>query len=315
MSEIRKEAACRNAFTQELLKQAREDKRIIALTSDATGSVSLGDFSRELPGQFVEVGIAEQNLVGSSAGLASTGKKPFACGPASFLAARSFEQVKVDVAYSGMNVKLIGVSGGVSYGALGESHYSVQDLASMRAIANMTVLLPADAVQTAALTRELVSFEGPVYMRMGRGKVPCVYEGREHFEIGKAYCLKEGTDLTLIAAGEMVDKVREAARELEEAGIKARVLDMFTIKPLDEEAVIRAARETGAILTVEEHSVCGGLGGAVAQTAAEHCPVPMRILGLPSEVLVGGSSGEIHRHYGLCPSNIVKEAKKLVERK
>lgn len=315
MSEMVKEAACRNAFTAELLKLAKEDKDIVALTSDAKGSVSLGDFSNELPDQFVEVGIAEQNMVGIAAGLATMGKKPFVCGPASFMAARSYEQAKVDVAYSNTNVKLMGVSGGVSYGALGESHYSVQDIAAMRALANMTVIVPADAAQTAALTRELASFAGPVYVRMGRGKVPCVYEDGQEFQIGKAVCLKEGTDLTLIATGEMVYVAKKAAEALEGEGIHARVLDMFTVKPLDEEAIIRAAKETGAILTLEEHSIYGGLGAAVAQVTAEHCPVPMKTLGFPSEVLLGGTSKEIQTRYGLSSENAAAESKALLKRK
>lgn len=315
MSDMAKEASCRNAFTDELLALAKEDPSIVALTSDATGSVTLGNFCKELPAQFVEVGIAEQNMVGIAAGLATTGKKPFVCGPASFIAARSYEQIKVDVAYSHTNVKLVGVSGGVSYGALGESHYSVQDLASMRAIADLTVLLPADAPQTAVLTRALASLDAPTYMRMGRGKVPTIYNGDEPFQIGKAYTLREGNDLTIIAAGEMVYVAKEAAILLSACGIEARVLDMFTIKPLDEEAVKAAAEETGAIMTLEEHSIYGGLGAAVAQVVVENKPIPMQILGLPSEVLVSGSSSEIHRHYGLYPENVAEACKKLLQRK
>lgn len=315
MSETVKEAACRNAFTEELLKQADKDRNIVALTSDATGSVSLGEFCQKLPGQFVEVGIAEQNMVGIAAGLSTTGKKPFVCGPASFMAARSYEQVKVDVAYSKTNVKLVGVSGGVSYGALGESHYSVQDIASMRALANMTVILPADAAQTTAITRELCTFEGPVYVRIGRGKVASIYEGTENFRIGKAHLLRNGSDITLIATGEMVYVAQQAAIELEKEGIHARVLDMFTVKPLDEAAIVKAAMETGAVLTVEEHSIYGGLGAAVAQIVVENYPIPMRTLGFPSEVLVGGSPTEIKAHYGLNWENIAEECRRLLRKK
>ena len=294
---------------------AGQDESIIALTSDATGSASLGDFSAQLPEQFVECGIAEQDMVGIAAGMASFGKKPFVCGPASFISARSMEQVKVDVAYSNMNVKLVGVSGGISYGALGESHYSVQDFATMRAIANLTVLAPADAVQTAALTRTLVSYKGPVYMRLGRGKVPVIYDQKDCFEIGHAFRCMEGKDLTLISAGEMVASAMQAAEILKKGGIYARVLDMFTIKPLDEAAVIEAAAETGAIVTVEEHCVYGGLGSAVAQVVAENRPVFMKCIGLPNEVLLCGSSEEMKKHYGLDAEGIAASAKELLPKK
>lgn len=306
--------ACRSAFTTQLLELARQDRDIIALTSDATGSVSLGEFAQTLPAQFVEVGIAEQDMVGISAGLATCGKKPFACGPASFMAARSYEQVKVDVAYSNVNVKLVGVSGGVSYGALGESHYSVQDIAALRSIANMTVLLPADATQTAALTRLMAEYVGPVYMRLGRGAVSDIYEGTENFAIGKAHCCRRGGDITIIAAGEMVKTALEAAELLEKEGIAAGVLDMFTLKPLDEAAILTVAQQCKAILTLEEHSVYGGLGAAVAQVIVENRPVPMKIMGLPSEVLVGGTSDEIKRHYGLKAADVVTKSKELLQR-
>lgn len=290
---------CRTAFTETLLELGRRDKSIYALASDSRGSVTLGEFAEQLPGQFVEAGIAEQNEVGMAAGLASMGKKPFVCAPASFLSARSLEQVKVDVAYSRQNVKLVGVSGGVSYGALGYTHHSTHDLAVMRAISGLEVYLPCDPAQTKAMISALSQRPYPAYIRMGRGGVPDVYTDGAPFEAGKANRLREGTDLTIIAAGEMVYHALEAAKHLEQNGLYARVLDMHTIKPIDRDAVAAAARETGRIVTMEEHSVFGGLGGAVAEAVCQACPVPMRILGLPDEDIIAGKPAEVFAHYGL----------------
>lgn len=296
---------CRKAFTETLLELARNDRDIVAVTTDSRGSVTLDNFAKELPEQLVEVGIAEQDAVGIGAGLALSGKKAFVCGPACFLSARSLEQVKIDAAYNNTNLKIIGVSGGVSYGALGTSHHSLQDIAVMRAIPGIAVVLPCDAFETARLTRQLHTMPGPVYVRMGRGAVPDVYESDDFpFEIGKANVLMGGQDLTIIAAGETVYHALGAAKLLERTGIRARVLDMHTLKPLDTGAIEKAARETGAILTVEEHNVNGGLGGAVAQYVVEHCPVKMRIMGIPDEPTVSGTSAEVFGHYGLTAEGI-----------
>ena len=301
--------ACREAFTSVLLELAKADRRIVALTSDARGSVSLAEFAAALPGQFVEVGIAEQNEVGIAAGLACCGKIPFVCAPACFLTARSLEQIKIDVAYAGTNVKIIGVSGGISYGALGTSHHSLHDVAALRTFYGMAILLPCDARQTAAMTSWLAEVQGPAYMRMGRGPVPEVYaDGDVPFVPGKANILRRGGDLTIIAAGELVRPALDAAEILDGRGISARVLDMHTLKPLDEEAIRSAAAETGLIVTAEEHSIYGGLGSAVAQVVVSSTPVPVRILGRPDENVVPGSSAEVFRHYGLDAGGIAASA-------
>jgi transketolase len=303
--------ACREAFTSTLLELAKQDSRIIALTSDARGSVSLTDFAAALPKQFVEVGIAEQNEVGIAAGLATCGKISFACAPACFLTARSLEQIKVDVAYTGTNVKIVGVSGGVSYGALGTSHHTLHDAAVFRAMHGIVVLFPCDARQTIKMTEWLAAYDGPAYMRMGRGPVPDVYDNDDApFIMGKANTLRAGTDLTIIATGEMVRNALDAAADLANQGIDARVLDMHTLKPLDEEAVITAAQETGLIITVEEHSVYGGLGAAVAQVVVSTKPVPMVMLGIPDEDAVPGKSAEIFEYYGLHSKGIASAAAK-----
>ncbi len=303
--------ALRKAITETLLELARKDARVYALASDSRGSVTLDEFARELPGQFVECGIAEQDAVGLAAGLASAGLIPFVCGPASFYATRAAEQVKVDVAYSHMNVKVIGVSGGVSYGALGGTHHAVQDVALMRAVPNLQVFLPSDASQAAALTRALAASPEPAYVRVGRGPVPDVYGPEVPFEIGKAVKLRAGGDVALIACGEMVYHAAEAAKLLAAAGIEASVYDMASIKPLDEAAILEAA-ETGAIVTAEEHSVKGGLGGAVAEVVCQRHPVRMRILGLPDEPLYSGESKDVFAHYGLTAEGIAKAAKEVI---
>jgi transketolase len=271
----------------------------------------LTDFAKELPDQFVECGIAEQDAVGIAAGLANAGLVPFVCGPASFFSMRSAEQIKVDLAYSHMNVKVVGVSGGVSYGALGGTHHAVQDIALMRAIPGLTVLLPADANQTAAMTRALANDIGPHYVRMGRGAVPDVYDEDTPFEIGNAIQHGDGSDAAIIACGEMVWHALQAQTILHNDGIYTRVIDMHTLSQLDEAAILRAA-ETGAIVTVEEHNVRGGLGGAVAEVVCQRKPVPMRILGLPCENLYSGTSADVFEHYGLTAAGIADAVRGLL---
>ena len=300
--------ACRKSFTDTLLELAKKDKDIIAVTTDARGSVTLGDFAKELPAQFVECGIAEQDAVGIAAGLAHSGKKTFVCGPACFYVARSLEQVKVDLAYSENPVKVLGVSGGVAYGALGATHHSLHDIAVLRTFPGMNICLPCDARQTRRLVEQLVDYPHPVYVRVGRAAVPDVYENDEFdFEIGKANMLLDGSDLTIIGTGETVWHAYHAGLALKEKGISARVLDMSWIKPCDKEAVERAAEETGRIITVEEHSRFGGLGAMVTEILSEH-PVPVRIIGIPDENVVHGTNKEIFHHYGMDAEGIMSSA-------
>jgi len=300
---------CRKMFTDTLLKLAKKNHDIIVLTSDARGSVTLETFVEELPKQFVEVGIAEQNAVGIGAGLATCGKKVFVCGPACFLTRRSSEQIKIDVAYAQTNVKIIGVSGGVSYGALGSSHHSLHDIALMRAIPGMAIILPCDIYQTRKMTEALVEYDGPVYVRMGRNPVSDVYaENEVPFSVGKANRLMDGEDITLVGTGETVRHVLDAGILLKKNGIKAKVIDLHTIKPMDEQMILRAADETGHIITVEEHSIHGGLGGAISELIVQYKPIPMKILGIPDEPTVTGTSQEVFRCYGLTAENIYKVA-------
>ena len=301
-------------FTDTLLALARDDSDIMAITSDARGSVTLGDFASQLPQQFVETGIAEQNEVSIAAGLAACGKKPFVCAPASFLSARSLEQIKIEVAYANTNVKIIGVSGGVSYGPLGSSHHSLHDIAVMRAIPGISVILPCDIHQTEKMTKALANYVGPVYVRMGRNAVAEVYTKNDApFAIGKANTIMEGKDITIIGTGETVKIALEAGSLLKRKAISARIIDMHTIKPLDQEVIIEAAKETGHILTIEEHSIYGGLGAAVSETVVQSFPVPMRIIGIPDEPAITGTSPEVFKHYGLTADHLVNMALKMID--
>jgi len=304
----------RQVICDTLIEYGKLDRDIVVLTSDSRGSASMVAFAKELPQQLIEVGIAEQNLVGMAAGLAASGKKPYVTSPACFLSMRSAEQVKVDVAYSKTNVKLIGISGGVSYGALGMSHHSLQDIAVMRAIPGIAILLPADRFETRQAIKALLNYEGAVYVRIGRNAVPDVYESEEFdFQLGKAVTMSEGNDITIIATGETVKVAVDSAAELKTMGIGCRVLNMHTIKPLDEEAIIKAAKETGRIITIEEHSIFGGLGSAVAEVVTQNHPVPLKIIGILDEPAIPGKSQEVFEHYGLSTANIKKIALQLLK--
>ncbi len=303
-----KTEAARVAFTRTILELARQDPTLFTVVTDSRGSVTLTDFAAELPEQFVECGIAEQDAIGISAGLANGGLRPFVCGPACFYSLRSAEQVKLDIAYSHMNVKVIGVSGGVSYGALGMSHHATQDIALFRATPGLEIFIPADGPQTAALTRYLAKSNNPAYVRVGRGEVPTVYEDGAPFTPGRANVLRRGADAALIACGEMVYPALRAAEMLAEEGISVSVYDMHTLRPLDEEAILEAA-QTGFVVTVEEHDIHGGLGGAVAEVLCQQKPTRMRILGLPDEKLYTGTSAEVLAHYGLTAEGIARSVR------
>jgi len=305
------DGSCRRAFSAALLEAARKNGTIYAVCSDSKGSAAMGDFETALPGQFVEVGIAEQDAIGIAAGLSRCGKTVFVCGPASFYAARSLDQVKVDVAYARSDVKVVGISGGVSYGALGSTHHSLHDIAVMRAFPGLEVFLPCDAASTAAVTDYMAGSGRPAYMRIGREAVPAIYGGAPGFQPGRANILRHGDDCAIIAVGEMVKPALDAADLLLQQGIKARVLDCWSIKPIDEAAIEAAARETRFIVTVEEHSIHGGLGAAVAEIVVQTFPLPMKILGFPDEWAPAGSSAELFAHYGLTAKRIASAAADL----
>ena len=299
----------RQAICEVLMDRAKEDKNIVVLCSDSRGSASMTPFADAFPEQFVETGIAEQNLVSISAGLAKCGKKTFACSPACFLSTRSYEQAKIDVAYSNTNVTLIGISGGVSYGALGMSHHSAQDIASMAAIPNMRVYLPSDRHQTKKLIESLLLDEKPAYIRVGRNPVEDIYTQENcPFEMDKATVLQEGSDVAIIACGEMVLPSLDAAALLKEQGILASVIDMYCVKPLDETAVRNVAERAKVVITVEEHSPFGGLGAMVAQTVARVCPKKVINMALPDAPVITGTSKEVFDYYGLNAKGIADKA-------
>lgn len=303
---------CRQAFVEELIALARTDARIVAVCNDSVGSSNLGAFKKEFPDRLINVGIAEQNMVGVAAGLANGGLLPFVCAASPFLTGRSLEQIKADVAYSNFPVALCGMSPGLAYGALGPTHHSIEDLAWIRAIGNLPVIVPADPTETRAAMRWFAASTRPAFIRVSRYKVPAVMPEGHVFELGKSVTLRDGNDVTLIAIGTMVARALEAAEQLAAQGISARVVNTSSVKPLDAETVLRAARETGAIVTVEEAIVYGGLGGAVAELVVQHHPVPMRIMGVPGFAPTGTTTF-LFKHFGLTAEGIAQQARSLLD--
>jgi transketolase len=301
-------------FAETLAELARADRNIIAVTSDSRGSGKLGPFGQEFSGQLVEVGIAEQNLVGITAGLAAAGKKPFGVSPACFLTARSLEQIKNDVCYSDVPATLVGISAGVSYGALGSTHHSLHDFAALRAIHNICVVAPADNFETRGAVRAAATAEKPTYLRFGKAATYSLHSPETRFEPGKSIIVRGGHDAALIATGESVIHALLAAGQLSRQGIACRVISMHTVKPLDMEAVLAAGRECKAVLTVEEHSVHGGLGEACAAALMHNGGrVPFRIMGIPDEETVTGSQADIFRHYGITMEGLSEAVMQLLK--
>jgi transketolase len=304
---------CRDAFSTTLESLAEADQRIVTVVSDSVGSSKLVNFRKRWPERMVNVGIAEQTLVAVGAGLANGGKVPFVSAASCFLTARAMEQIKADIAYSNVNVKLIGQSSGVAYGELGPTHHSIEDMAWLRLLTNLTLIVPSDPWETEQAIRAAAAIDGPVFVRVSRMKVPAIERTNPGFEVGKAEVLAEGHDLAIICNGVMVHRALEAAATLRGRDIAARVVNMSTVNPLDEAAIIDAAR-TGAVLTVEEHSVRGGLGGAVAEVVTANEPVPVRLMGFPGFLPTGSAEWLLER-FGLTAQGIVEAAQQLVARK
>ncbi|WP_432989520.1 transketolase family protein [Dactylosporangium sp. CA-233914] len=295
---------CRVAFAEELLALARADERIVAVCNDSVGSSNLVAFAKEFPDRLINVGIAEQDMVGVGAGLALSGYIPFVCAAAPFLTGRALEQIKADVAYSESPVVLCGMSPGMAYGELGPTHHSIEDLAWLRAIAGLGIVVPADPAETRAAVRWAAGARTPVFLRIGRFKVPAV-TGDRPFTFGEASCLRDGDDVTVVATGTMVSRAMQAAEQAAAEGVSVRVLNMSTIAPLDEAAIRRAARETRAIVTAEEATVTGGLGAAVAAiVVSDPRPVPMRMLGVPRQFAPTGDTAMLLEHFGLTAEQI-----------
>ncbi len=312
----------RDAYGRALVELGRTNPDIVVLDADLSTSTRTGWFAREFPDRFFNFGIAEANMVSAAAGLASCGKIPFASTFAVFATGRMYNQFRTSVAYANLNVKVVATHGGISVGADGPTHQCVEDVALMRALPNTTVLVPSDAVQTDAAVRACVEHRGPLYMRLGRPAVPLVYEkgyawrGEPlRFRVGGSVTLREGGDVAIMAMGCMVHEALEAAGELARRGIETTVIDLYSVKPIDEEAIVRAAEETGAVVTAEEHNLPGGLGGAVAEVLVETVPVPVVRVGIRDSFCESGPPEELFAKYGLTVPDIVRAAEKAVARK
>ncbi|MBT0652283.1 transketolase family protein [Geomobilimonas luticola] len=307
--------ATRDAYGETLAELGGEDPRIVVLDADLSGSTKTGVFAKKFPERFFNMGIAEANMVGTAAGLAAMGRVPFVSTFAIFAVGRAWEQVRQSVAYPKANVKIVATHGGVTVGEDGGSHQSVEDVAIMRAVPNMTVIVPADGVETRAAIRAVAAYKGPVYVRLGRNKVPTVFPADYRFEIGKGTELVAGTDLTFVTTGLMTAQAVAAAEQLKKEGVSARVVHIGTIKPLDQELIVKAARETGAIVTAEEHSIVGGLGSAVAEVLAEQCPVPLKRIGVNDRFGTSGKAEELLKYFGLTAEHLVEAGREMLSRK
>lgn len=308
--------ATRDAYGEALKELGKTNKDVVVLDADLSGSTKTAVFKKEHPERFINVGIAEQNLIGTAAGLAASGKIPFASSFAMFAAGRAFEIIRNSVAYPKLNVKIAATHAGLTVGEDGASHQALEDISIMRTIPNMVVISPADGVEAKAAVLAAAEYDGPVYIRLGRSKVPTIFnEDSYKFEIGKAVELSDGKDVTIIANGIMVSKALEAKEELSKEGIDARVINIHTIKPIDSEIIIKAAKETGAIVTVEEHNIIGGLGSAVSEVLVENTPVPLERVGVKDTFGESGNGDDLLKKYGLTKENIVETAKKVIARK
>jgi transketolase len=297
------------------LAEIGEDENIVVLDADLSKSTRTDLFKKKYPERHINIGIAEGNMMAVAAGIASCGKTVFASTFAIFASGRAFDQVRNAICYPNLNVKIGATHAGITVGEDGASHQAIEDIALMRSIPNMIVISPADAVSTAALVRQAAKIKGPVYMRFGRLDVPVIYPADAEFELGKGVALREGNDVSIIATGLMVDLALTAAGSLKEQGISARVIDMHTIKPIDEEIIIKAARETGAIVTCEEHNILGGLGSAVAEVVVKNCPVPMAMVGIEDKFGKSGKPADLMPMYGLTAENIMVKVKEALARK
>jgi transketolase len=313
--EVKLGKATRDAYGEALVELGAENEMVVALDADLSKSTKSGEFGKKYPERFFNCGISEANMVGAAAGFAGAGLIPFASSFASFITCKGFDQLRMSVANPHLNVKVVGSHGGISLGEDGASQQSVEDVALACSLPEFTVLVPSDELQTKALTKLMASYDGPVYMRTGRPKAPIIYKEGDTFEMGKAKLVKDGTDVTVIANGLLVMEALLAADQLEQEGISVRVVDMYTVKPLDVEMVEKCARETGAIVTAEEHLIGGGLSGSVALAAANTSPVPMEFVGINNTYAESGKPDELMEKYGLKAKHVVAAIQKVIKRK
>ncbi|NNE54709.1 MAG: transketolase family protein [Flavobacteriales bacterium] len=313
--EIQSTQDTRSGFGEGLLEAGKRNPNVVALCADLTGSLKMNAFQDAFPDRFFQVGIAEANMMGLAAGMTIGGKIPFTGTFANFSTGRVYDQIRQSIAYSEKNVKICASHAGITLGEDGATHQILEDIGMMKMLPNMTVINPCDFNQTKAATLAIMDHEGPVYLRFGRPKVPNFTPADQKFEIGKAIMLNEGSDVTIIATGHLVWKALEACEALEEKGISAEVINIHTIKPLDEAAIIASAKKTGAVVTAEEHQVLGGLGGSVAQCLSHHCPTPLEIVAVNDQFGESGTPEQLMEKYGLNAAAITRAAEKVVSRK
>ncbi len=307
--------ATRDAYGQALAALGAINDKVVVLDADLSKSTKTNEFKKVFPERFFNIGIAEQNLLGTAAGFAAAGKIPFASSFAVFAVGRAYDQIRNSIAYPKLNVKIAATHAGLTVGEDGGSHQMLEDMALMRALPNMTVLVPADGEETKQAVMAAAAYEGPVYIRLGRPKVPALFDDTYQFEIGKGVVLRDGSDVTLVATGIMVSKAVEAAEQLAAEGISAAVVNMSTIKPLDNELIMQMAQKTGAVVTCEEHNIYGGLGSAVAEVLVENCPVPMARVGVEDSFGESGLPDQLLEKYGLTADHIAAKAKAVMKRK
>ncbi len=307
--------ATREGYGKALIELGKEKENVVVLDADLSKSTKTAGFGDAYPERFFNVGVAEQNLIGLAAGLSTTGKIPFASSFAMFASGRAFEIIRNSVGYPKLNVKICATHSGLTVGEDGASHQALEDIACMRTIPNMTVIVPSDGMEAMAAVKEIAEYQGPVYLRLGRSGVPVINDHSDYrFEIGKGITLKEGGDITIIATGLMVHEALKAAKSLEEQGIEARVLNLHTIKPIDKDLIIKAAEETGSVITAEEHNIIGGLGSAVAEVLSENVPVPLKRIGVEDTFGESGKPAELLEKYGLTHDAIFKASIEMLAR-
>ena len=310
-----KMAPTRDGFGKGLIRLGKENKNVVVLSADLTDSTRAAWFKKDFPDRFFGLGVAEQDMFGTAAGLALMGKIPFACTFGVFASGRAWDQIRISIAYMNLNVKIAGTHGGISVGPDGATHQALEEIALMRILPNMTIVVPCDALEAERATVEAARIKGPVYLRLGRAPIPNITKEDEPFKIGKANVLRPGKDVAVFACGQMVHEAMLACDMLEKDGISARLINLHTPKPIDREAVIKAARETGAVVTVEEHTIMGGFGSAIAEVLAQENPVPVKMVGVKDRFGVSGEPDELFEYFGLKPKNIVQAAKEALKMK
>ena len=313
--ELTKLLGTRNVYGEVLAELGEQYKHIVALNADLSGSTKTELFHQKFPHRFFNMGIAEQDMIGTAVGLARAGKIPFVSTFAIFAVGKPWEQIRQSVANPNVNVKIVSTHGGITVGEDGSSHQCLEDIGIMRVLPNMTVIVPADGIETKKAVKAIVEHQGPVYMRLSRMRFPVVFDESYDFAIGKGAVVKEGTDVTIFANGLMLSQSLKAVEDMEKEGISAQIINISTIKPLDQELVIQAARTTGAVVTAEEHSIIGGLGSAVAEVLSEHCPTPMRRVGTQDRPGTSGKPAELLERYQLNPQHILSAVKEVLQQK